>query len=143
MEGYPKMMLTKFTLFKSGADILKSGVCVKECPLEDGKDLAEGDDCKSNKNVKCSARKTYHTYDAFDFCIPDRREALTKEEMKGYDYLMNWINESTVGVAFDDMYKAQTSIYISMALALVWAIAYIYLMSLYAETLAWVCIVLI
>lgn len=63
--------------------------------------------------------------------------------MKGYDYLMNWINESTVGVAFDDMYKAQTSIYISMALALVWAIAYIYLMSLYAETLAWVCIVLI
>ena len=30
-----------------------------------------------------------------------------------------------------------------MGLALVWAIAYIYLMSLYAETLAWVCIVLI
>jgi hypothetical protein len=41
------------------------------------------------------------------------------------------------------MYKSSTSMYISMGLALVWSIIYIYLMSVFAETLAWCCVVLI
>ena len=41
------------------------------------------------------------------------------------------------------MYKSSTSMYISMGLALVWSIVYIYLMSWFAETLAWCCVVLI
>lgn len=38
MDGYPKMLLTSFEL-SSGGEILRSGVCVKECPLEGNKDL--------------------------------------------------------------------------------------------------------
>jgi hypothetical protein len=146
MEGYPKMILTSFKLsfnVSSGSNILKSGVCVKECPQERGKDLKEGVDCKSNKEIKCNARKTYITYDAFDYCLPLYERALTADEKEGYEYLMNWLSESTVGVAFDDTYKSRSSIYIAMGLALVWAIIYIYLMSMFAETLAWICIVLI
>lgn len=104
MEGYPKLFLTSFAL-SSGTNILKSGVCIKECPVEAGKDFY-GADCKSNKKVSCSARKTYHTYDAWDFCLPYDREALTDKEKAGYDYIMQWLTDSTIGIAFDDMYKA-------------------------------------
>ena len=42
-----------------------------------------------------------------------------------------------------DLYNASTAIYTSMALSLVWSIIFIYIMSIFAETLAWCCVVLI
>ena len=44
---------------------------------------------------------------------------------------------------FQDMYNSSTSMYVSMACAIVWSIVYIYLMSIFAEQLAWCCVVLI
>jgi len=79
MEGYPKMILTNFKL-TSGAYILKSGVCITECPKEGGTEFKNGVNCKSNSNAKCSSKKSYKTYDAFDFCLPLNREALSAEE---------------------------------------------------------------
>ena len=75
MEGYGKMMLTNFKL-TAGADILKSGVCIKECPHAAGVELKDGVDCKSNAKIKCDKLKTYETRDAFDFCLPVSKSAL-------------------------------------------------------------------
>ena len=75
MQGYDKMILTNFKL-SSGADILRSGICIKECPTENGLALKEGSNCKSNEKVKCKGKKTYISRDAFDFCLPVGRESL-------------------------------------------------------------------
>jgi hypothetical protein len=56
---------------------------------------------------------------------------------------MNELSESPVGTVFEDMYKSSTSMYISMGMALVWSFVYIYLMSMFAEQLAWCCVFLI
>lgn len=56
---------------------------------------------------------------------------------------MQQLTDSPVGSMFEDMYKSSTSMYISMGCALVWSIVYIYLMSIFAEQLAWCCVFLI
>lgn len=142
MKDYPKMILTTFEI-TDGFGILKSGVCIKECPTEKGKDLKDGEDCKSNKEIACDKHKTYVTKDVFDFCLPASADALSENEKKGYEALMSALHDSAAGTVFQDMYKSSTSMYASMGLALVWSIVYIYLMSCFAEQLAWCCVVLI
>jgi len=71
--------LTDFHL-SSGPDILKSGVCIKECPHEGGIEFKEGVNCKSNSKVKCKKKKSYATRDAFDFCLPVSKNALGEKE---------------------------------------------------------------
>lgn len=76
MEGYKKMILTDF-MASSGPSILNSGVCIKECPQKSGIEFKDGANCKSNAKVKCDKRKSYATRDAFDFCLPTGKDALT------------------------------------------------------------------
>lgn len=56
---------------------------------------------------------------------------------------MTLLWDSPVGSIYEAMFKASTSIYISMGLALLWSFIFIYLMSWFAEQLAWCCVVLI
>lgn len=56
---------------------------------------------------------------------------------------MEQISESSVATVFEDMQKSSVSIKISMCLSLVWSILYIYILSVFAETLSWCCVVLI
>lgn len=142
MKGFDKMILTDFKL-SSGTSILKSGVCIKECPTKGGVALKEGTNCKSNSKVKCEKSRSYETYDAFDFCLPTGKEALTADEQKGYEYVMTMLYDSPAGSIYEALFKSSTSIYISMGLALVWSFVFIYLMSWFAEQLAWCCVVLI
>jgi len=79
MKGYNKMILTDFKL-ASGTGILKSGICVKECPTKSGEEFKDGTSCKSNEKIKCKARKSYKTRDAFDFCLPTSKDALKTDE---------------------------------------------------------------
>lgn len=133
------MILTSFDVTKT-IGILKSGVCLKACPTEKDKNLV---DCKSNANYKCEDHKSYPTKDVFDFCLPTSKEDLPKADQEGFDYLQKWLKNSRAGSFYEDLYKSSTSIYVSMALALVWCIVYIYLMSWFAEALAWCCVFLI
>lgn len=131
-EKFPKMMLTSFDPSKL-TDILTSGVCLKTCPTKADEDLVEDDTCKGNAKYRCDHHKTYETIDAFDFCLPKNKDALKPEEAKAYDYLINELKNSAAGSVFQDMYKSSTSMYVSMGLALVWSIAYIYILSMFAE----------
>lgn len=70
MAEYPRMIFTDLdpTLLLG---ILKTGVCIKECPQEGGVKFKDGDNCKDNSAVKCEdAKKSYNTVDVFGFCVP-------------------------------------------------------------------------
>ena len=54
----------------------------------------------------------------------------------------NFLN-SAAGSFVMDMYNASDAIYISMALSIVYSVIFIYLMSWFAEVIAWCCIVLV
>lgn len=136
------MMLTSFDISKT-TEILTSGICLKKCPTEKDKTLVEDESCKGNANYACDKHTTYETKDVFDFCLPTGKEALKEDEAKAYDYLIKQLKESAAGSVFQDMYKSSTSMYIAMGLSLVWSIAFIYLMSWFAEQLAWCCVFLI
>lgn len=69
------MILTNFNPGES-SDILKTGVCLKECPKTKGKKFKNGDDCKDNNKLKCISRDSYETNDVFDFCLPTGLKAL-------------------------------------------------------------------
>jgi len=47
------------------------------------------------------------------------------------------------GVWLNDLYRASRSIYTSIALSIVYSILFIYFLSIFGETIAWICVVLI
>lgn len=51
--------------------------------------------------------------------------------------------KSKAGTYFMDLYNSSRAVYWSMGLALFWSILFIYLMSIFAEYLAWCCIILV
>ena len=132
---YPKMMLTTFELedLISPFDILKSGVCIKTCPTESGKTLAEGTDCMGNSKRACSVRTTYKSIDVFDFCIPASKDALSEAEWAVYESAKQEMKDSAAGSIFSDLYNSSRAIYICFGLALVWSLIFIYLLSWFAE----------
>ena len=57
--------------------------------------------------------------------------------------LYDSFTESGPGSFFTDLYNASTSVYVSFGMALVWSLIFIYIMSMFAEALAWCCVFLI
>lgn len=51
--------------------------------------------------------------------------------------------ETGIGSMIMDMYKSSRAIYWSLAMSIVYSMAFIYLMSYFAETLAWICLFLV
>jgi hypothetical protein len=141
MEGYNKMIFTKF--LGGYKEILGSGVCVKECPRDSNTPLTEGVNCKSNTKISCSDRAPYVTYDLVDYCIPTGHASLSDDEKKGVKLVLEAFQQSGTGKIFMDLYNSSTAIYICFGLSFVWSIIFIYIMSLFAETLAKCCVVLI
>ena len=139
------MMITKFDLdgLLSPFDILKSGVCVKTCPDESGKTLVEGTDCLGNLQKACNTRTTYKSIDLFDFCIPASKDALSEQEWLIYEKAKAEMKESPAGSLFTDLYNSSNAIYSCFGLALVWSLIFIYLLSWFAEQIAWCCVVLV
>ena len=130
-------------------DILRTGVCIKECPKEKDKVLKSGDNCldpvaaPKAGQPSCALRKTYKTYDVFDYCIPASKDAVSPTEWKAYELAKAELKESSAGSFFTDLYNASTAIYVCMGLSLVWSLIFIYLLSWFAEQIAWCCVILI
>ena len=57
--------------------------------------------------------------------------------------MVDYFKNTAAGQVLNDIYLSSTSMYISFVTALVWSIVYIYILSLFAETLAWCCVFLI
>lgn len=144
MEGYPKLLLTSFKNVANPLAILQTGVCIKECPHDQSMKFENGKNCKDNKEVKCSVAKSSKTFNnPLDICFPVNKNALDKAEQEGFEKLIEAIKSNPAGKMFEDMKASSTSMYMSFGTALVWAIVYIYLMSIFAEALAWCCVFLV
>jgi len=82
----------------------------------------------------------YKTKSVADFCIPVQVPDDFKEGLKA---LLKSFSQTSVGSYFHDMYLSSRAMYGSLAMGAVYCLLYIYLMSIFAEYLAWVCVVLV
>jgi hypothetical protein len=131
MKGYPNMMFNNFQLTEA-LSILKSGVCIKDCPQSKDVVFKEGENCKSNSKEQCPTR-SYNTIDFVGYCFPQNSNGLTEEEWVKVRVIKQMFLKSKTGVLFNDLFTAQKSIQISMGLSLVWSLVFIFLMSIFAE----------
>lgn len=156
-KDYPNLYISN--LMPTGTvnpvnSIFKSGVCVKHCPKKGSNGeitiscarnalFAAGGTCGNIKDASVSAEYTipYTTTNLFGFCLtsPDK---LPPKAKAGYKMLAAELRQSKGGQAIGDIVKALSSIYITVATAFIFSLVLLYLMSAYAETIAWICIVL-
>jgi len=103
----------------------------------------EGQNCKSNAKIDCS--KITKTYDTIDniYCFPEDESAFNAKERMGFKMVKKNFFETGIGSMIMDMYKSSRAIYWSLAMSIVYSMAFIYLMSYFAETLAWICVFLV
>jgi hypothetical protein len=140
LEAYPYMYFKD--LLGSPSDILGSGVCVKACPATAGAPLS----CATADAAACAEIKDAHkSYAAGHFCVPSLA-SLRKTKSPAYESwrsaLTEVLTETPTGRKVYDLYLSSRAIYISIAMAVVYCLAYIYLMSLFAECIAWAMIAL-
>lgn len=105
--------------------------------------MVEGTECKKNDAINCAGNQGYESYDVMDYCLPKNTDALSEGEKAGLKMVFDEFKKSGSGKMIMDLYYSSTAIYISFGLSFVWSLIFIYIMSIFAETLAWCCIVLI
>jgi len=77
-----------------------------------------------------------------DFCLPSNRESLPDNAKAGFDMLMKQLKETPGASYIEDIKKSSQAIYYSFATSIIYSFVFIYLMSAFAEPIAWICIVL-
>jgi solute carrier family 44 protein 1 (choline transporter-like protein)/choline transporter-like protein 2/4/5 len=139
VKEYPKMFLTD--LLSSPTQIFKSGVCVKECPKSktDSIACAPGYENVYPYNL-CGTVNVYDTHTMLDYCLPDIG-ALKRDYP---EYAETWstafkqmLSSNPAGNSIQDLYLSSRAIYWSMAMSFVYCILYIYILSAFAEYIAW------
>uniref|UniRef100_A0A7S3N2V9 Choline transporter-like protein n=1 Tax=Strombidium inclinatum TaxID=197538 RepID=A0A7S3N2V9_9SPIT len=142
-EKYDKLYISDFSNSLDFDAIFDSAICVSECPKEDTLVV----DCKTTSHVKACAFRKDQRYDSkpsgMGFCVPVSIDALPDNFKEGWRNAMDVFQQSSVGRYFNDMYLSSRAIYWSMAMAFVYCFIYIYLMSAFAEPIAWICVGLI
>jgi len=134
-EAYPYMYFKN--LLGSPSEILGSGVCVKECPATAGAPLS----CATADAAACDEIKDSHkSYAVGYFCVPSLA-SLRATHSPAYEtwraMLKEMLTKNPTGRKIYDLYLSSRAIYLSIAMAIVYCIGYIYLMSLFAEYIAW------
>jgi cytochrome c biogenesis factor len=74
------------------------------------------------------------------YCFPS--SDLPEEFVEGWTKAKEAFLENPIGGYFNDLYLSSRAIYISFGMSVVYSFVFIYLMGFFAETIAWVCIVL-
>ena len=139
-QSYPKLYLT--SLFGSPSQIFNSGVCVKSCP--DSKTATI--DCGANSVDKAYCAQTsvsskiYKTRSVMGYCMPvmsDLKDDRPDDYKKWQIALNEFMTSNPAGRQVQDMYLSSRAIYGSMAMSFVYCLVFIYLMSWFAEYIAW------
>jgi hypothetical protein len=105
--------------------VLNGGVCVKKCPAKTGDPVEI-----FNEETKSSGRGHF---DMMNFCIPS---GLSESEKADWTKLYNALFQDPSMSWLKSMHDSSTSVFISMAFAVVYSMGFIYLMSAFAEYLA-------
>lgn len=122
--------------------IFASGICVKECPTgKDGFVL----DCKTTGAVPdCAgedlADEMIEMVDILNVCVPT---TIPPEAQATFDAVSGVLASSAAGGVVADLNAASKAIKTSVGLGVIYSLAFIYLMSWFAETLAWICVLLV
>jgi hypothetical protein len=134
-EDYPKLFLTN--LIGSPKEIFASGVCVKTCPKSDKDTIS----CEPTSTSFCSGSSVYDTNTVLGYCMPNME---TLKEAAQWTLALNeMMNSNPAGRQIQDLYLSSRAIYWSMGMSFVYCLLFIYLMSLFAEYIAWAIVVLI
>jgi hypothetical protein len=140
-EDYEHLFVTNL-VGTSASEIFESGVCVKKCPMMDNTPI----ECKTTSKVTdCNDASItrYNTKKVIGYCFPASKKALPKEMHDGWDAALQAFMTNPIGKYFNDLYLSSRAIYWSCAMGMVYCFIFIYIMSAYAETIAWICIALV
>ena len=124
----------------SAIAIFNSGLCVKKCPTAKD-EVMEGKANNETTDVS-SLKAKYATMNVVGYCFPASGKALPAEFKDGWAAAKKSFLSNPVGAYFNDMYLSSTAIYASFGMGVVYCFIYIYLMSMFAETIAWICVAL-
>lgn len=123
--------------------ILKTGVCVKQCPTGPDYKWEKGTNYKNNAEETLKEDKSYKTVDFIGYCLPVTEKGLTASEWEHVKMVKKAFMASKAGTYFMDLYNSSRAVYWSMGLSIFWSLVFIYIMSIFAEYLAWCCIILV
>lgn len=84
----------------------------------------------------------YNTKTLLNYCFPASIKSLPDNFKEGWTSAKAAFLTNPIGKYFNDLYLSSRAIYISFAMSLVYSLALIYLMSAFAETIAWICVAL-
>jgi hypothetical protein len=142
---YPKLMITDWSGL-TPADLFESSVCVKECPRA----AALVPEFQPTDNVPTLPTASHFddgepewkvaSYSVMKICIPLEPPAAVQAAV---DQLKSMLLSGNTGVWLNDLYRASRAIYLSIAMSIVYSILFIYFLSIFGETIAWICVVLI
>lgn len=122
------------------ASPFESGWCVKECPSTK---TAPIDFYKYENEAEPTIEGgQYATHDVLGYCLPLSVSDLSKEQQTAYKAIKASLLNNPAGASFNNMKKASTSIYIGMGMSVIWCLVFIYVISAFAEEIAWGIIVL-
>jgi F0F1-type ATP synthase assembly protein I len=139
---YPNLYLTD--LLGSTKEIFASGVCVKTCPTKASRAIV----CNSDDEIICNSNSVkaaiYASHEVVGYCIPDLKDLKEQDPnmFKAWNIAFKELTNNPAGRKMQDLYLSSNAIYTSIVMSFVYCILFIYLMSAFAETIAWACIVL-
>lgn len=81
------------------------------------------------------------SYEVLGLCLPTSPPPDVTDELEA---LKKFIMESSgAGSYLSDLYRSSRSIFVSLAMSIVYSIVFIYFLSAFGETLAWICVVIL
>ena len=113
-------------------DLIHSGICVEECPKKKGDQVMAKYYSATTQAYKLTS--SYDTYSVLNFCFvhTDSLSATDKLEwMAAKEAILD-----SMGF-LNDLYMSSRAVFWSMGLSFVYCIIFIYLMSYFAEYIAW------
>ena len=113
-------------------------MCVKECPKVAGDAI----DCfPTSKVAECKVTgDPYNSKQVVNICFPTEAPDSIKA---GFKQMKAVFENSSAGKYVNDLYLSSTSCYISIGMSVIYCLLYIFLMSAFAEPIAWFCVVLL
>ena len=137
--AHPKLFISNLALENIG-DIFKSAVCVDKCPTAKTTAI----NCIPSGSVSsCADLKPYATTTILTYCFPVVSDPSFPEDFKtGWKLAMDQFKSSQPGSSLEDLYLSSTAIFASIGMGVVYSFIFIYIMSLFAEYIAWFCIAL-
>lgn len=143
VRDFPKLYITKFVLSENINDIFKNGVCVRSCPSKGYVLKEKSDFAKTAVFTNDSISVEYTTSSVMDYCIPSRKEELPKIAQQGIMQIKQMFKDTPGASYIEDISKAGRAVKYSCMSGIFYSFVFIYLMSAFAETIAWMCIILV